>query len=68
MGADQRLVPAATPRGTAISHPATAPDVIGIATTPAVATLSVQERQEALSRGGNQPLPATIAHAVTWSA
>jgi hypothetical protein len=68
MGADQRLVPPPPPRGTAISFPATAPDVIGMATAPAVATLSVQARQEALSRGGNQPLPATIAHAVTWSA
>ncbi len=32
---------------------------------PAVAALSVRERQEALSRGRNQPLPATIAHALT---
>ena len=32
---------------------------------PAVAALSVRERQEALSHGRNQPLPATIAHALT---
>jgi predicted ATPase len=35
---------------------------------PAVATLSGQERQEALSQGRNQPLPATIARALAWSA
>ena len=35
---------------------------------PAVATLSAAERQEALSQGRNQPLPATIAHALAWSA
>jgi predicted ATPase len=31
---------------------------------PAVAALSVLQRQEALSQGRNQPLPATIAHAL----
>ena len=31
---------------------------------PAVAALSAGERQEALSQGRNQPLPATIAHAL----
>ena len=31
---------------------------------PAVAALSVRERQEALSRGRNQPLPTTIAQAL----
>jgi len=31
---------------------------------PAVAALSARERQEALSQGRNQPLPATIAHAL----
>jgi predicted ATPase len=31
---------------------------------PAVAALSVRERREALSQGRNQPLPATIAHAL----
>jgi hypothetical protein len=30
--------------------------------------LSAQERQEALSQGRNQPLPATIAHALASSA
>ena len=32
---------------------------------PAVAALSVRERHEALSQGRNQPLSATIAHALT---
>jgi len=32
--------------------------------TPAVAALSAQERQQALSQGRNQPLPATIAQAL----
>jgi predicted ATPase len=32
---------------------------------PAVAALPVPERQEALSRGRNQPLPVTIAHALS---
>jgi hypothetical protein len=31
---------------------------------PAVAALPVPERQQALSQGRNQPLPATIAHAL----